>query len=381
MRNGAPTIYEAAAEFDDTLILADILTRNPTGWTVIEVKSSTRVEHQHVPDVALQMYVLRGAGIPVNRAEILHLNRHCRYPDLADLFVRHDLTAKAEEALLEVGPHLGALREILAEPMPEVEPGPHCTDPHACPFLDRCRPAPEPNSLETLHRPRPHQLECLRAFGFDSLPVAPEDLLPTRIQGRQRRAAVRDGVVVEPGLADALAVIERPTAFLGFGTVSPAIPRWDGCRPFDRIVTGISVHTEHEDGRLTHTEWVAGGPQDPRGEAARKIVEYTSGARSVLVYHQSFEAGRIRDLMEAIPQAKDDLRHVLDRMVDLLPIVRENVYHPRFLGSFRLTRVLPALVPDLVSDDLPMRDGETARATLALARLLDRLRDLAGAPG
>jgi len=48
--------------------------------------------------------------------------------------------------------------------------------------------------------------------------------------------------------------------------------------------------------------------------------------------------------------------------------VRNHVYHPDFGGSFSLKRVLPALVPELRYDDLPIAEGETA--SLELERLL-----------
>jgi hypothetical protein len=39
-------------------INADILTRTPDGWHLIEVKPSTSVKPEHLPDVAFQNYVL-----------------------------------------------------------------------------------------------------------------------------------------------------------------------------------------------------------------------------------------------------------------------------------------------------------------------------------
>ena len=53
-----------------------------------------------------------------------------------------------------------------------------------------------------------------------------------------------------------------------------------------------------------------------------------------------------------------------DRVEDLLPIVRDHVYHPDFLGSFSIKDVLPALVPDMSYDDLDIQDGEVASAVL-----------------
>jgi predicted RecB family nuclease len=54
--------------------------------------------------------------------------------------------------------------------------------------------------------------------------------------------------------------------------------------------------------------------------------------------------------------------------VDLLPVVRNHVYHPDFGGSFSLKSVLPAMVPELRYDTLAIGDGATA--SLELERLL-----------
>ena len=51
-------------------------------------------------------------------------------------------------------------------------------------------------------------------------------------------------------------------------------------------------------------------------------------------------------------------------LVDLLPSVRNHVYHPTFDGSFSLKKVLPALVPELSYDGLPIPEGATASLEL-----------------
>jgi predicted RecB family nuclease len=56
------------------------------------------------------------------------------------------------------------------------------------------------------------------------------------------------------------------------------------------------------------------------------------------------------------------------RLVDLLPLVRDHVYHPSFDGSFSLKRVLPALVPGMGYGMMEVGDGRTA--STELVRLL-----------
>jgi len=61
IKDGAEVLFEGAFFYDDTLILADILTKNEDStWDLIEVKSTTSVKPQHIPDLAIQKYVIEG---------------------------------------------------------------------------------------------------------------------------------------------------------------------------------------------------------------------------------------------------------------------------------------------------------------------------------
>lgn len=75
-----PAIYEAAFLYGGVQIRVDILERLDDGrWNLIEVKSSTSVKEVHVPDVAIQYYVLQGSGLAIARAGILHLSNQYVY--------------------------------------------------------------------------------------------------------------------------------------------------------------------------------------------------------------------------------------------------------------------------------------------------------------
>src|SRR5712692_1380246 len=89
---GAPAIYEASFVGDNVFVAVDILKREPRGWRVIEVKSTTSLKDQHLPDAAIQVHVLRRARLTVSGADVMVLNRACTFPALSDLFTRHDVT-------------------------------------------------------------------------------------------------------------------------------------------------------------------------------------------------------------------------------------------------------------------------------------------------
>jgi hypothetical protein len=59
-----------------------------------------------------------------------------------------------------------------------------------------------------------------------------------------------------------------------------------------------------------------------------------------------------------------EMMDIHDRIVDLLPIVREHVYDPAFGGSFSIKKVLPALVPTLSYEGLRIAKGDVAAQEL-----------------
>lgn len=52
--------------------------------------------------------------------------------------------------------------------------------------------------------------------------------------------------------------------------------------------------------------------------------------------------------------------HIPHRRWDLLPVIRNHVYHLRFAGSYSLKSVLPALVPELSYEGMAVADGVDA---------------------
>ena len=126
MRRLVPRIFEAAFSAAGIFVAVDILERDGPRYTVVEVKSSTKVKPEHIGDVAVQVHVLRQAGVNVTRAEVMHLNPECVAPDLSHLFVRQDVSPKVEIYLLDLPLELTQQFAMLAGPLPDVAIGPQC---------------------------------------------------------------------------------------------------------------------------------------------------------------------------------------------------------------------------------------------------------------
>src|SRR5207244_1370254 len=173
LNRGLPAIYEAWFLAEDTYAGVDILARDPggggRGHVVIDVKASNSRKPEHLPDAAVQVYVLRRAGLQVERAEVMHLNPECRYPDLSNLFVREDVTALVEGTLIGLSDELEAQRRMLDGPLPDVPIGEHCSKPHDCPFIPRCWPKLPDHHVSSLYRIDRRRAVELEADGYATI--------------------------------------------------------------------------------------------------------------------------------------------------------------------------------------------------------------------
>ena len=121
---------------------------------------------------------------------------------------------------------------------------------------------------------------------------------------------------------------------------------------------------------MEHREFLADGRVDPRPAFADALLHALQQSNGPILVWSAFEAHRLTELAAALPDRAAELAAVQARLVDLLPIVREHVYHPEFAGSFSLKRVAPVLAPAVRYDDLDgvADGGAAATALVRLAR-------------
>ncbi len=364
LEQGARLIYEATFREQGVLVAVDILEQQANGsWTVIEVKSTTGFRDKHLPDLAVQVQVVRQAGLDVQGAELMHLNKECRFPDLSDLFTRTDAMDRVRAYLPRVTPEVNDQLQMLAGEMPEIEIGPHCKKPHHCPFKSRCWAAEGEHSVQSLYKGGKRSWK-LREAGVRTLADIPADEDLSRIQQRQVQAVRHGRIEVAPGLGGALSAFKSPLAFLDFETIAPAVPRWEGCGPYHQMPVQFVVYREGDAFEAPTADFLPQGPGDPRRQLAEELLKATEGAATVLAYNKSFEQGCITQLAEAFPDLAQELRGLRGRIADLLPPIRNHVYHPDFHGSFSIKAVLPALLPDLTYQGLVIAEGSTASSAL-----------------
>ena len=122
-----------------------------------------------------------------------------------------------------------------------------------------------------------------------------------------------------------------------------------------------SLHVLEADGSLSHREYLHDGFEDPRKGLIDGLQEAVPASDSIVAY-SGYEARVLRELADELPEYQTPLLALLERLVDLLKIVRETYYRPEFHGSFSIKSVTPVLAPDLAYDELDIPDGLAASA-------------------
>lgn len=361
----APAIFEGAFQHDGVLVRTDILQRasgeavGQAAWRLIEVKSSSKVKDIHLDDLAIQRYVLQGAGVNVVETCLMHINTQYLYQDgdidLEALFTLENVSEAVAGRGIEVPDRLAAMKTAVAQAEPpSVEPDRHCHIPYECPFWAHC--TKDKPARWVYHLPGSKQVVSqLLEQGITTIDEIPDSTKLTLVQRR-----VKDNVEwISHKLGAVLESVRYPVHHVDFETVMLAIPRFPSTRPYQALPVQWSNHIEFESGELQHQEFLHVEASDPRSQLAEALIESLGQAGSICVY-SPYERSVLEQLAEALPSFRAPLHTLLKRIWDLFPIIRDHYYHPAFGGSYSIKSVLPAVVPTLGYADLAIQEGGQA---------------------
>ena len=346
--SGRLTLFESAFQHGRTLVRADIFSRDRAIHRLVEVKSSTKLKPHYLDDIAIQAWVIEGAGYPLKTAHLAHIDNSFVYPgggDYQGLFTSHDLTAETASKIEEMPRLVATLQEVLRGPEPEIEVGAQCTDPHECPFLGYCTPQETEYPVGIL--PRGGKLtESLRAEGYSDLRDVPGERLTNEKHQRVWRATRAGTAEFSRDGAAGLTALPFPRFYLDFETIQFPVPIWAGTRPYEQLPFQWSCHIETADGRLVHREFLDVSGQPPMRAFAESLIATMGTTGPVLVY-SSFERTQLKALIDRFPDLAAPLAGIVGRLFDLLLVTQAAYYHPAMKGSWSMKAVLPTIAPDL----------------------------------
>lgn len=358
-----PAVFEGVFEHEGVRVHVDAIERLPDGaFGLREVKASTGVKIEHYPDVAVQRWVLEGAGVPVESVELIHVDgsyeRGMGDVDLSRLFQRVELENAIAGALAAVPATVAEQHSIVSlTAAPEIAPGPRCRTPHRCEFWAHCTQAMPDDWIDLLPSLGAKAFYALRDTGVERMSEIKETTRLSPLQTRVRDVHRSGKRFVSTGLADAIAPIESPVLYLDLEALTAAVPLYAATHSFQPIPFQWSLHARDVSGVLTHSEFLADGRNDPRREFILSLIEAASCSEGRIVVWSDYEKNIMGRLKKFLPDLAEPISSLRDRLFDLHPVVKHHVYDVAFRGSFSIKTVAPALVRDFGWHDLATSTG------------------------
>lgn len=365
----AETIYEATFSTPNAFCMLDILHRREDELWAIEVKNSTQVKDYHLTDASLQYFVMKNAGFAPDRFYLMHINNlYIKQGEItSEIFHLEDIT----EAVLEnqgwVAENLERLLKIAAiEDEPMVKIGGHCSSPFGCDYHHHCWQHVPENSVFELYRGGKKGWNLYEQGVFKISDIA-DDFPLSHFQSLQRNGLLHQQKHFnDEAIKSIIGSWEFPLYFFDFETVFPAIPVYDGTRPYQQVPFQYSLHILDEDCNLTHKEFLA-NPEDfsngenPLKQMVEQLKNDFGSIGNIVTYNQSFEKGRLNDLAQSFPEDVAFLHNLTARIVDLLPVFQGgHCYFPEMKNSASIKSVLPAIAPHFTYGNLEIQDGGSA---------------------
>lgn len=370
-------LFEAALRFKNTFARPDILRPNKDGtWDLYEVKSSTEVKGVHYEDVAFQKYCYEGTGIRIRKIFLMHINNEYikNGPiDPAGLLMLEDVTGEVLPLTAQVEGKVNSLNSILNQKKcPELAIGVQCSDPYDCPLQELCWQHISEDSVFIFNRIRKDKAFGFINEGFLRAKDVPPDRLKSTSHQTVYKCHVENKTHIDPEVIRSfIQQLEYPIHFIDFETVNPAIPVYDGTRPYQQVPFQFSMHILPAEGKKhEHHAFLAEGPGDPRPEFLKRLKALIGPKGSIVAYNLSFERGRLEEAVDAFREYKKWFQEIDKRLVDLmLPFQKFDYYNPKQMGKYSIKSVYPALVGGSY-DGITISDGgqasrEYARVTFA----------------
>lgn len=362
-----PAIYEAAFEYENIRVRVDVLERLPRNrWGLREVKSSTKVKDHYYDDVALQLFVLKGIGLNVSSAELIHVNnQYIRQGkiDWSAYFHReeliHDLPCLDEVE----GLALEAQRILRKTKCPDPVIGTSCK---SCDYWDSCcahLPTDWVGFLPDISKGTKFDELC--KLGIESVTDIPETFALTANQDKVRQVVLTGKPYVSPDLPKALKQFSRSAYYLDFETTMPAIPLYDGTKPYEILQFQWSLHHVNRSGKVKHWEFLADDQAgvDPSRAFAESLIDALSDNEQKIIVYSSYEKTQLTALCKKYPDLAEDLKTIIARLEDLLFVTRGYTYFPGYCYSYSIKTVGPTLAPQVSYKDLDLISEGQGAAT------------------
>lgn len=376
MEERTVTIFQATFIEDGFIARNDALVWNEkeSCWDLYEIKGTNSLkeggtDHNHIDDLTFQASVMSRADVPVGRYYLVHLNPdYVRFGalNIEKLFLIEDQTEAVTAGLALIEEQMKTAKEYLNN---KKEPAGGCE----CLYNGRSRhcttfkysnpevPDYSVHDISRIGTSKKKLATLVDGKIFDMLDI-PEDMELSDAQVNQITVHRKQKSMINTeGISEEIKDLKFPLYFFDYETYAPAIPAFDGFRPYQRIPFQFSLHILNKPGeKMIHKEYLHEKRSDPSQKVAELLNEWIGTIGTVIAWNKSFEAGVNREIGERLPEYKVAMERINNMLYDLMDVFKKQHYvHPKFKGSNSIKKVLPALV-DISYDNLVIKEGGQA---------------------
>lgn len=343
IKNGTQVLFQPRFEWQDFTCICDIVSFvGDNEVDLYEIKASTSAKVEHEFDLAFQTAVLEGTGLKVRNIYVIHVNNQ---------YVRHGaIEADKITSTEDVTDKVRKKSDVTAKYMPlALATAQQNTMPN--PSLDLAKLGSKKSWLQVYEAivPQPPK-------------EYPADTAPT---------------IQHDKVKNFLDQLKYPLYFLDYETLMSLVPYFDGHRPYQQVPFQYSLHIlQSPDAELKWKEYLHRDNSDPARPLTEQLIKDIGDSGTVLVWYEGFEKARNSELGKMLPEYKEAMEAINDRVIDLMVPFKGKWYDdPRFEGSASIKQVLPVLCPELSYKDLGIQEGGSAQRLWMEAVLDDKRAD------
>lgn len=347
-------IYEATFIYNGVLVMVDILCLEDGFYKAYEVKSSIKVSEVYLKDACLQYYVLKNSLQNFNDLFLVTLNSDYVLKGEVNpklLFKKRSVKKQAEQNLEFFTEKITQAHLVLEQnKIPNISIGKHCFRPYQCDFFGTCwKDVINENSIFNLPRINKDKLFEWFDSELKEIHQLSEESLIELGNLEIRRAFLNNSPIInKDAILDFLNLLTLPCIAMDMEIWAAAIPKLQHTKPFEQVPFLACFYDGNEP-----VYFITDHPEDDRYQFAQQLILNTKIYNTILVYDKTMEALAINKLIELFPDLKQDLNIVLNKIVDVFPIISSfHYYHPKFKNNFSLKAVADVLFPNITYSNI-----------------------------
>ena len=339
-------MYEAVFQYNDTLIMLDMLVRDGDKWLAVEVKSSLRLSDTYYNDAALQYYVLHGCKVPLSDFKLMYLNADYVKDgdiDVKQLFKLESVMEYVVEREAFVSENVERLKKVVALPhSPLINIGTQCHNPYPCDFQGHCWKLVPKNSFLFTTAIDDETLFQNYFNGVNSNAKMLQQLPADSLEAHQIEALETDSYYIDYKTLYSLAPQPKPKsiAYLNLLLYRPAVPELDGTKPYEEMILAFALQGEFEP--EGNSVWDCFGNHNRWKEAIGLLIDKLSKYELIVCFTpQNLTTTLLR---HEIIQNKE----VGYKVFNLFDILQQaNFYHPSIKRGMTLQCLAEGIFPEV----------------------------------